>query len=273
MGFASNILNSVGNLATTAVQGGQLHGQPIISGTGGIGNVGQFDDNGNLIPGTGGVGNPNGPGMAMPGGGGDTSLSGTAVYPGSVDPTPSPNVINYGSPGMGGKGGFPTSAPGETLNPGMGGKGGFDSIMGPGFTNNLTNVSNDIISQIPTQNIPTPPVSTPVGVTQGGTPGRPVPAAPMTPRGPGFANPGAPGVVPSSPQDRPLTGNFQPVRSSVGGRPTPQAIAAQAQAVRPVGTLSPQPVGRPPVVGTISKPNRGIGTIQQRGAGRGGILR
>ena len=143
----------------------------------------------------------------------------------------------------------------------MGGKaGGFVPVM-----NDITQGITDIGNQVDTLgNLPQTPTATPVGLTQGGSPGRPVPAAPMTPRGPGFANPGAPGVVPSSPQDRPLTGNFQP------GRPTPQR---PIQPVRPVQNLSPQPVGRPPIVGTISKPNRGIGTIQQRGAGRGGILR
>jgi hypothetical protein len=65
-------------------------------------------------------------------------------------------------------------------------------------------------------NLPHPP--TPMA-PQSGTPGRPVPAAPFTPRGPGYANPGAQGAiahpqgeVPGTPpiQTAPLTGNFQP---------------------------------------------------------------
>jgi hypothetical protein len=157
------------------------------------------------------------------------------IQPGLMDQT----LPGQSAPGLGGKGATPmvgSNLPTDFSSMGamgLGGKGGI----------------NPTINQ---QQLPTPDF---VGVQQGGTPGRPVAAAPMVPRGPGFANPGAPGVVPQSPQDKPLTGNFQPSRLIDGGVRQP----------------SPTPFNKQPVVGTMAKPNQGIGTI--RGAGRGGIIR
>jgi len=45
------------------------------------GMIGQFDENGNLIPGTGGIGNPNGPGGSAPGAGGKGGLPGPVNGP------------------------------------------------------------------------------------------------------------------------------------------------------------------------------------------------
>lgn len=186
-----------------------------------------------------------------------------------------PNVINYGSPGMGGKGPI---TPGGSL-PGMGGKGGFDGAV------------QEQPEAQPVANLPAPPAP---NAPQGATLGRPSPSAPMTPRGPGFNNPGAPGV-----QGRPLTGNFGP---NTPPKSTPQFIS-NARQVPLQPTPRPTPFVRPNVgqggadlrtkMGLGSGPvnpfagagqmgsyrdkmlNQGTQAAQSRlskGAGRGGLL-
>jgi hypothetical protein len=218
------------NIAGQAISG--------IAGPGGMGQgfLGQIDNSGNLIPGTGGLGNPNAPQPA----------------------TDMPHTDGTTSPGLGGKGAL---ADISVPSPGQGGS-TFGSVPGLGGKGPMA----EMPIPSPMENLPSNPTPDYVGVQQGGTPGRPVPAAPFTPRGPGFANPGAPGVVPGDQQNKPLTGNFQP------GHPTPQLARPVG---RPVTNLSPQPLGRPPVTGTLTKPSKGIGVTYGplKGAGRGGILK
>lgn len=213
----------------------------------GQGFVGNYDAQGNLIQGTGGAGNPNGPQVGIDG-------SGLPPSDGS-------------SPGLGGKGGmaiptgvFSNPVPGQSDQlsaPGMGGKGG---------------AGIDPTMNLPVQgNMPSPP---PMMAPQSGTPGRPVPAAPFTPRGPGFANPGGAGVVQHPTGQIPGTPPMQPIPTgSIRNRLAPMPV--QSGPVNPYGGLSPQPLGRPPVTGQITKPNKGIGVTYGplKGAGRGGILR
>jgi len=188
------------------------------------------------------------------------------------------------SPGMGGKGGLDQisamnpgmtmPAPGAT-SPGMGGKGPLSQIP-VDMNGQVLGTGQGMFSpgsmgqQVTDQqaNIPQPPAAPPAAVAQGGTPGRPVPAMPFTPRGPGYANPGASGVARSmqgaqqqmsapqgiltNPQGQrqPLTGNFQP-----------SGMQTRLQPARPV---APAPINRP-LTGNFQP--------QRRGAGRGGMLR
>lgn len=162
-----------------------------------------------------------------------------------------------GMPGLGGKGSSyaPTTAAGLLLGPS--GDIAFNQMIQavPEFAQaaNSNQTQANANAQIPT------------GVQQGGTPGRPVPVEQFTPRGPGFANPGGKGAAPQVQVPPP---NFTP---SILTTPQGQNLPFRGQ--QPARNLSPQPVGRPPVMGTMAKPSRGIGTIAQRGAGRGGILR
>jgi len=168
-----------------------------------------------------------------------------------------PGMPGTSMPGMGGKGGMPM--PGGTP---FDGQGMIDSGTGSGP-------------------MPTMP---PLGVQQGGTPGRPSPSYPFTPRGPGYNNPGGhgaqqlplqqgstptPGIL-TNPQgyNKPLTGNFQP--GSTMGQNGPLHFggpgmygpgSTMGQPSRPIAP--PQPIA----VGTGQNGNN------IRGAGRYGLLR
>ena len=176
-------------------------------------------------------------------------------------------ALGGSTPGMGGKGG-----PGGST-PGAGGKG---SDPFTGVINQIPNIADQIVAQQPSlampgglQNLPQPPAALPAAVAQGGTPGRPVPVAPMTPRGPGLANPGASGVA------RSLQGaqqQQQQMYAPHGPQNMTQAIQQQAQAVG----LNRGPVARPGVPAPINRPLTGNfqpTMPQRRGAGRGGMLR
>jgi hypothetical protein len=130
--------------------------------------------------------------------------------------------------------------PGQIPNqqPGMGGQGS-NPFMD--FANQAPNIADQIVAQQPSLTMPTPPQSIPLGVQQGGTPGRPSPAAPMVPRGPGYANPGASGVA----------------RSMQGAQQQQQQMYAPQTINFGIGSRVSQPVA----------PN------MVRGAGRGGVLR
>ena len=175
-----------------------------------------------------------------------------------------------GAPGMGGKGPItPGGMPGMGA-PGFGGKGGFDGAV------------QEQPEAQPVANLPVPPAP---NAPQGATIGRPSPSAPMTPRGPGFNNPGAPGV-----QGRPLTGNFGPNKPA---QPSPQPIsnARQIPLVRPtvgqggadlrtkmgLGSGPVNPFAGAGQMGSYRDRmlNQGTQAAQSRlsrGAGRGGLL-
>jgi hypothetical protein len=137
------------------------------------------------------------------------------------------------------------TAPGQDT-PGAGGKG-----INP--IGNMVNTAVDTANQLP--NIVTG------GLLQGPTgPGLAGKSAGAQPTGGLQQGPAGPAVGPTTgalPKGAaaPLTGNFQPSRLIDGGTRQP----------------SPTPFNKRPVVGTMVKPNQGIGTI--RGAGRGGIMR
>jgi hypothetical protein len=126
---------------------------------------------------------------------------------------------------------------------GLGGKGG-----GGPLAQIPIDMNGNILGQGP--NLPqTPPMMAP----QTGTPGRPVPAEPFTPRGPGFANPGSGGVVPAP---SPQVPGGSPIRPTL---PTGRPMAAPpAPLVSQRSRVSRQP---------IQSMKMG------RGAGRGGLLR
>jgi hypothetical protein len=190
-----------------------------------------------------------------------------------------------GQPGMGGKGGMmiPQSMGDQVAQqqggmPGMGGKGPLSQIP-VDMNGQVLGTGQGMFSpgsmgqQVADQqaNMPTVPQAPPAAVAQGGTPGRPVPSAPMSPRGPGYANPGASGVARSlqgaqqqmfapqgiltnpQGQNQPLTGNFQP-----------SGMQTRLQPARPV---APAPINRP-LTGNFQPT-----MPQRRGAGRGGMLR
>ena len=229
--------------------------------------IGPFGPGGNI--GGGPPQDPNAPVTGTGYKGGDLSFGApqdTGIPPGytmgfGVEPPGTSVPVQPGTtmPGMGGKG-----APGGST-PGMGGKG---PQQGPqqGFD------GRPLDQQFPgTLNMPQPPAAPPAAVAQGGTPGRPVPSAPMSPRGPGYANPGASGVARSlqgaqqqmfapqgiltnpQGQNQPLTGNFQP-----------SGMQTRLQPARPV---APAPINRP-LTGNFQPT-----MPQRRGAGRGGMLR
>jgi len=182
-----------------------------------------------------------------------------------------------GMPGMGGKGGMmiPQSMGDQVAQqqggmPGMGGKGPLAQIP-IDMNGQVLGTGQGMLSpgsmgqQVADQqaNISQPPTATPVGVQQGGTPGRPVSAMPFTPRGPGFNNPGAPGApqqqrgILTNPQ-----GQNQPFQGGMQNRLQP---ARPAPAVRPVNPFRPAPTMAQPVSLARNAPGRG--------AGRGGLLR
>ena len=177
-----------------------------------------------------------------------------------------------GMPGMGGKGGMmiPQSMGDQVAQqqggmPGMGGKGPLAQIP-IDMNGQVLGTGQGMLSpgsmgqQVADQqaNISQPPTATPVGVQQGGTPGRPVPAMPFTPRGPGFNNPGSQGAA----MGQPLTGNFQPGGMQNRLQPAPAAPAVPRpgyginSVVNPRARVTAQPV-----------------QSMKRGAGRGGLLR
>ena len=228
-------------------QGGAISG--IQQGQGFLGN---FDANGNLIPGTGGVGNPNGPTqtpgtstpgtlMPGPGGGGGPIYNPIGIANQNGNPTgpatnPGTSTPGTSMPGTGGKGGMPQG-------PAMPGGGGNTSLGG---------------TSVPVQQ------PAPIGVQQGGTPGRPSPAFPFTPRGPGYANPGGQGVQQQAPQQAPqqmpLTGNFQPHVNS------PHPINPFNQGWNQMGQGMLQPITAPmnvtgPAIPTGPIPNTNFGGL------------
>jgi hypothetical protein len=163
--------------------------------------------------------------------------------------------------GMGGKGGMPM--PGGSA-PGMGGKAGGPLSQIPiDMNGNLLGGNYPEIQPMPEPPSmgglpPAPIAAAPLARVTGGTPGRPSAAAPMVPRGPGFANPGAPGAPPQQPMERNLLAppQTQPQPSQPRLQPAPAAPAAPI--VNPRARVSRQPVQS---------------MKQGRGAGRGGMLR
>ena len=182
-----------------------------------------------------------------------------------------------GQPGMGGKGGMmiPQSMGDQVAQqqggmPGMGGKGPLSQIP-VDMNGQVLGTGQGMFSpgsmgqQVADQqaNMPTVPQAPPAAVAQGGTPGRPVPSMPFTPRGPGYANPGASGVA------RSMQGAQQQMYAPQGPQNMTQAIQQQAQAVG----LNRGPVARPGVPAPINRPLTGNFQPMRRGAGRGGMLR
>lgn len=184
------------------------------------------------------------------------------------------------SPGTGGKGSdWQNAVATGGMPPGAGGKGGGPLAQIPIDMQGNVLGGGDATMNLPApNNLPSPP---PMMTPQSGTPGRPVPAAPFTPIGPGVSNPGGGGVVqqpkPQLPATPPMSGVGQSLRGAAQQRQ--QMFAPQGAPLtgnfQPRTNLSPQPLGRPPVMGTIAKPNRGIGTHYGpiKGAGRGGMIR
>ena len=143
-------------------------------------------------------------------------------------------------PGMGGKGGMPGGTPFD-------GQGMIDSGTGSGP-------------------MPTMP---PIGVQQGGTAGRPSPAFPFTPRGPGYNNPGGHGA-----QQLPLQQGSAPtpgILTNPQGQNNPFAnFMQQLQQQRPI--MAPQqqrPIMAPQPASVSAPQNR----FNIRGAGLGGLMR
>jgi hypothetical protein len=218
--------------------GSTANGQPISGISTGQGMVGQYDANGNLIPGTGGAGNPNGPSQGTPGAGGKGSMP--VVFPGGntsgqlpqvpIDANGNPTGPATGTPGAGGKGGMPTTpgmgTPGTTT-PGAGGKGSM-----PGPTNGGTNISD---TSIPT----------------------PQPGAPLTGN---FQ----PGWLQHGPTPSPTSGPLQHGPAPTPGptsRPVPGPVAAP-----------PSNYGRNAVVNPRARVTAQPVMSMKRGAGRGGLL-
>jgi hypothetical protein len=184
-----------------------------------------------------------------------------------------------GMPGLGGKG--PSGAPGglNQLPVDMNGQvlGTGPGMFSPG------SMGQQVANQ--QANIPQPPAAPPAAVQQGGTPGRPVPSAPMSPRGPGYANPGGLGAPQ---QQRGILTNPQGQNMPMGGMQNRLAPAPPAPAVRPV-------IPQPGQGGGDLRSKMGLGQGQinpyaaagqmgsyrdrmlnqggTRGAGRGGLLK
>jgi hypothetical protein len=179
----------------------------------------------------------------------------------------------YGIPPAGIQGGpADLQYPGEVSAPGMGGKGGMplDGIKPNPFSQVPVDMQGNLLQPGANDNLPqVPPMMTP----QSGTPGRPVPVADFTPRGPGFANPGGGGVVkdpmPQVPgQGAPGMGGKGPVGAVTNAlqnvRPAVQPMPTPAPIVNPRARVSRQPV---------QSMKQGGMTRASRGAGRGGMLR
>jgi hypothetical protein len=172
-------------------------------------------------------------------------------------------------PGLGGKGGAQYGAI-QMGSPGTGGKGGASSTTFPTFSpeqNAMIKTQTDMFAPVPEPTSmgglpPAPNAQSPLGKVSGGTPGRPSASAPMVPRGPGFANPGAPGNPPPQPPERGILTNpaGQPMPFQ-GGQQNRLQPARPAPAVRPVNPYRPAPTVAQPV------------NVARRGAGRGGMLR
>ncbi len=163
----------------------------------------------------------------------------------------------------------PYGVPGQST-PGMGGK------AGGGRPNPFSQVPVDMqgyLLQPGANDFMSPPApTTPLGVEQGGTPGRPVPAAPMSPRGPGFANPGGPGVGTPGMGGKSGGGQMpQPMpRPEIQPMPAPP-MTAPGPMVNPrsrVSMQAPQSMKQ----GIMGRGGMGMGKAS-RGAGRGGMIR
>ena len=204
----------------------------------------------------------------------------------SSDPREMDGTFNPsgGAPGLGGKGGMPGAVieqpmiPPGSGAPGLGGKGGGGplaqipidmqgNVLGGGGNFPGAVIEQPMIppgSDVPSMAglPPAPNAQVPLGKVSGGTLGRPSASAPMTPRGPGFNNPGAPGAPLPQPPERgmltPPQGQNMPFQGGIQNRLQP---ARPAPAVRPANPYRPAP--------TVARPV----SITRRGAGRGGVLR
>jgi hypothetical protein len=175
-------------------------------------------------------------------------------------PTP-----GQGTPGLGGKGGqrpnpfsqVPVDMQGYRLN-------GNEQSYQPNFENTAPMPEPSSMAGLP----PAPNAAAPLAKTTGGTPGRPSAAAPMAPRGPGFANPGAPGAPPPQPMERSLLTppQTQPFQGAQQNRTQPMPIAPMTA---PGPIVNPR--SRVPMQAQQSMKG-GMGRAS-RGAGRGGMLR
>ena len=235
-----------------------------MGGVAGLNNPKLGIGSGGMPPGDANVGAGGKGGMFMPPAPQNPSGAPTDQLKAIGSPTPAPVPFNGSNDTS-----VPVQQPGGGM-PGMGGKGGKfgggqPPVAMPGDFNQYP--QPELPPPEPMVNMPQPvPQPIPVGVQQGGTPGRPVPAQPFTPRGPGNVNPGGGGVAPQAPQapqqPRSILTNPQGQNMPFGGAQNRlQPMMAQ-----------PRPM---PQQQNFSRAPTNMLTAQnaKRGAGRGGLLR